>query len=59
MVLLTDVQGRVYKFKSNSEYCGLGIPTPVLLDKVRGHMVLVLSGVPRKLRHVKVMTMSA
>jgi len=52
----------VYKFKSNPECLGLGIPTPVLPDKVRGHMdlvlVLVLGGVPRKLDYVKVMTVS-
>jgi hypothetical protein len=59
MVLLKDVQGRVYEFKSNSECLGLGMPTPVLPDKVRGHMVLVLGGVPRKLDYVKVMTVSA
>jgi hypothetical protein len=59
MVLLKDVQGRVYKFKSNSECYGLGIPTPILLDKVRGYMVLILGGVPRKLGYVKAMTVSA
>jgi hypothetical protein len=59
MVPLKDVQGRVYKFLSNSECLDLGIPTPVLPEKVRGHMVLVLSGVPGKLNHVKVMTVSA
>ena len=48
MVLLRDVQGRVYKFRSNSECLGLDIPTPVLSDKVRGHMVLVVGGVPGK-----------
>ncbi|RDL31342.1 uncharacterized protein BP5553_09551 [Venustampulla echinocandica] len=59
MVLLTDVQGGVYKFKSNSECCGLGIPTPVLPDKVRGYMALVLSSMPRKLGYVKVMTITS
>jgi hypothetical protein len=59
MVVLKDVQGRVYKFKSNSECLGLGIPTPLLQDKVRGHMVLVIGIVPEKLDYVKVMTVSA
>ncbi len=59
MVPLKDVQGRVYKFKSNSESLGLGIPTPLLPDKVRGHMVLVLDSVPGKLDYIKVMTVSA
>jgi hypothetical protein len=59
MVLLKDVQGRVYKFKSNSECLGLGIPTLVLPDKVRDDKVLVLGDVPRKLDYVKVMIVSA
>lgn len=59
MILLRDIQGRVYKFKSNSECLDLGIPTPVLPEKVRAHMVLVLGGVPGKLDHVKIMTVSA
>jgi hypothetical protein len=59
MVPLKDVQGRVYTFKSNSECLGLGIPTPVLLNNVRGHMVLVLGDVPRTSDYVKVMTVSA
>ena len=53
----------VHKFKSNPECLGLGIPTPILPDKVRGYMdlvlVLVLGGVSRKLDYVKVMTVSA
>jgi len=50
---------RVYKFKSISECLDLGIPTPVLPEKVRGHMVLVLGGVPRRLDYVKVMTITS
>jgi hypothetical protein len=42
MVLLRDVQGRVYKFKSRSEYLGLGMLTLDVTDVVRSHMVLVL-----------------
>ncbi len=59
MVLLRDFEGGVYTFKSNSECLDLGVPTPVLPEKVRGHMVLVLGGVPKKLDYVKVMTVSA
>lgn len=59
MVRLRDVQGKIYKFKSNSECLDLGIPTPLLPDKVRGHMALVLDAVPGKLDYVKVMTVSA
>jgi hypothetical protein len=59
MVLLRDVQGRVYKFKSRSECFGLGMPTPDVTDVVRNHMVLVLDIVPGKLDYVKVMTLSA
>jgi hypothetical protein len=59
MVSSGDVQGKIYKFKSNSECSDLGVPTPDLPDKVRGHMVLVLSTVPGKLNFVKVMTVSA
>jgi len=59
MVLLRDIQGRVYRFKSNLEYLVLATPTSVLPDKVRGHMVLVLGGVSRKLDYVKVMIVSA
>ncbi|TVY30621.1 hypothetical protein LHYA1_G001206 [Lachnellula hyalina] len=59
MVLLRDFEGGVYTFKSNSECLDLGIPTPVLPEKVRGHMVLVLGGVPRKLDYVKVMTITS
>lgn len=59
MVLLRDVQGRVYKFKSKSECLGLGIPTLDVTDIVRSHMVLVLDIVPGKLDYVKVMTVSA
>ena len=59
MVPLKDVQGRFHKFKSNSACSGLDIPTPVLPDKERGHMLLVLGGVLRKLDYVKFMTMGA
>jgi hypothetical protein len=58
MVLLRDVQGKVYKFKSRSDYLGLGMLTPDVLDVVRSHMVLVLGIVPGKLDYVKVMTVS-
>jgi hypothetical protein len=63
MVLLRDVQGKVYKFKSRSECLGLGLglgmPTLDVTDVVRSHMVLVLDIVPGKLDYVKVMTVSA
>ncbi len=59
MVLLRDVQGRVYKFKSKSECLGLGMLTLDVTDVVRSHMVLVLDIVPGKLDYVKVMTVSA
>ncbi|KAH7418764.1 hypothetical protein BKA64DRAFT_635883 [Cadophora sp. MPI-SDFR-AT-0126] len=59
MVLLRDVQGRVCTFLSNSECLDLGTTTPVLPEKVRGHMVLVLGGVPGKSAHVKVMTITS
>jgi hypothetical protein len=59
MVLLRDVQGRVYKFKSRSEYLGLGMLSLDVTDVVRSHMVLVLDIVPGKLDYVKVMTVSA
>jgi hypothetical protein len=59
MMLLRDVQGRVYKFKSRSECLGLGMLTLDITDVVRSHMVLVLDIVPRRLDYVKVMTVSA
>ena len=59
MVLLRDVQGRVYKFKSRSEYLGLSMLTLDVTDVVRSHMVLVLDIVPGKLDYVKVMTVSS
>jgi hypothetical protein len=59
MVLLRDVQGRVYQFKSRSEYLGLGMLTLDVTDVVRSHMVLVLDIVPGKLDYVKVMIVSA
>jgi hypothetical protein len=58
MVLLRDVQGRVYTFKSRSECLGLGMLTPDVPDIVRSHMVLVLNIVPGKLDYVKVMTVT-
>jgi hypothetical protein len=58
MLLLRDVQGRVYKFKSRSECLGLGMLTLDVTDVVRSHMVLVLDIVPGKLDYVKVMTVS-
>jgi hypothetical protein len=42
MVRLKDVQGRIYHFKSKSECTGLGIPTPVVPEIVRRHMIFVL-----------------
>ena len=45
MVRLKDIQGRIYRFKSDSERLKLGILTPVIPDIVR-HMVLVLDVVP-------------
>jgi hypothetical protein len=59
IVLLRDVQGRVYKFKSRSECLGLSMLTLDVTDVVRSHMVLVLDIVPGKLDYVKVMTVSA
>jgi hypothetical protein len=59
MMLLRDVQGRVYKFKSRSECLGLGMLTLDVTDVVRSHMVLVLDIVPGRLDYVKVMTVSA
>ncbi|KAJ5556634.1 hypothetical protein N7494_000549 [Penicillium frequentans] len=59
MVSSRDVQGRIYKFKSNSECSDLGVPTLDLPDKARGHMVLVVSTVPGKLKYVKVMTITS
>ena len=58
MVRLKDVQGKIYKFKSTTECLALGIPTPVLPDKVRGHMVLIFSIIPERLGYVKVVTVS-
>jgi hypothetical protein len=57
-VLLRDVQGRVYKFKSSLECLGFSMLTPEVKDVVRSHMVLVLDIVPGKLDYVKVMTVS-
>merc|ERR1712144_99946 len=59
IVLLRDVQGRVCTFLSNSECLDLGITTPALPEKVRGHMVFVLGGVPGKSAHVKVMPITS
>jgi hypothetical protein len=42
MVRLKYVQGRIYRFKSESECLGLRILTPVIQHLVRCHMVLVL-----------------
>ena len=58
MVLLSDVQGRIYKFKSRSECLGLGVLTLDVTDIVRSHMVLVVDIVPGKVDYVKVMTVS-
>jgi hypothetical protein len=58
MVLLRDVQGRVYKFKSRSEYLGLGILTLDIIDVVHSHMVLVLDIMPGKLGYMKVIIVS-
>jgi hypothetical protein len=54
-----DVQGRIYRFKSDSERLKLGILTPVIPDLVRCHMVLVLDIVPAKNNYVKIMTVCA
>ncbi|KAH8745738.1 hypothetical protein F5882DRAFT_471563 [Hyaloscypha sp. PMI_1271] len=59
MVLLRDVQGRVYNFKSRSECLGLGMLPLGVTDVVRSHMVLVLEIVPGKLDYVKVMTITS
>ncbi|CZR67731.1 uncharacterized protein PAC_17630 [Phialocephala subalpina] len=59
MVLLRDVQGRVYKFKSRSECLGLGVLTLDVTDIVRSHMVLVVDIVPGKVDYVKVMTITS
>jgi hypothetical protein len=59
MVRLKDVQGRIYRFKSESECLKLGILTPVIQDIVRCHMVLVLDVVPAKKDYAKIMTVSA
>jgi len=59
MVRSKDVQGRIYRFKSDSECKELGIVTPVIPDIVRRHMVLVLDIVPGKMDYVKIMTVSA
>ena len=56
MVLLRDVQGRVYNFKSRLECLGLGMLTLDVADVVRSHMVIVLDIMPGKLDYVKVMT---
>jgi hypothetical protein len=56
MVQLEDVQGRVYTLKSKSACLASGILTPVDPDIVRGHIVLGV--VPRKMDHVKIMTVS-
>jgi hypothetical protein len=54
-----DIQGKVYKFKNNSEYLGLGILTPVIPDIIRGYMVLVLGIIPGKSDYIKIMIISA
>jgi hypothetical protein len=59
MIRLKDVQGRIYRFKSESECLKSGILTPVIQDIVRCHMVLVLDVVPAKKDYVKIMTVSA
>ncbi|KAL3421824.1 hypothetical protein PVAG01_05980 [Phlyctema vagabunda] len=59
MVLLKDIQGRVYTFKSRSECLGLGILTPDVPDIVRSHMVLVLNIMPGKLDYMKVITITS
>jgi hypothetical protein len=58
MVQLEDVQGRVYTLKSKLACLASSILTLVDLDIVRGHMVLVLGVVPRKIDYVKIMTVS-
>lgn len=55
MVSLTDVQGRIYRFKPKPDCSSLGLPLNVE-DKIRIHMVLVLDIVPGQLDYVKVMT---
>jgi len=51
-------RGGFYKFKNNSECCNSGIPTRVLPDEMRGHMVLVLGNIPGKLNYIKIITVS-
>ncbi|KAH8647810.1 hypothetical protein BX600DRAFT_475885 [Xylariales sp. PMI_506] len=55
MVRLKEVQGRIYKFKSNSES---GFSDPTVPDIVRKHMVLVVD-ITGKKDHVKVMTITS
>ncbi len=58
MVRLSDVQGRVYKFKSMSECSAVGTLSLDVTDLVRRHMVIVLDIVPGKSDYVKVLTVS-
>ncbi|KAL2071831.1 hypothetical protein VTL71DRAFT_13066 [Oculimacula yallundae] len=59
MVSLKGVQGRIYRFKTKSEYMELGIPIPVIESIVRCHMVLVLDVVRTKRDYVKIMTITS
>jgi hypothetical protein len=59
MVLLRDVQGGLYKFKSRSECLGLGMLTLDIADVICSYMVLILDIVPGKLDYIKVVTVSA
>ena len=54
-----DVQGRVYKVKSNSECLGLGIPTLDIPESIRSHIALVLGIVQGKLDYIKDMIVGA
>ncbi|KUJ07675.1 uncharacterized protein LY89DRAFT_351180 [Mollisia scopiformis] len=55
MIQQRDVQGRIYSFKSTSEYLDSGVQIPDIPDAVKLHMVLVLDLVPGKHQLLKVM----
>jgi hypothetical protein len=58
MVLLRDIQGKVYKFKSRSEYLGLGVLNFDVYDIVRSYMVLVVDIMLGKVDYIKVRTIN-
>jgi hypothetical protein len=59
MVKLKYIEGRVFRFRKESDCAELGTPIPEIEEKVRIHIVILLDLVLSKRDWVKVMTVCA